>query len=202
VDIVIEGKITVDEGLVDILQTVLDLKTVANPVLRLTSTDEDLQGRIGFGLGGFILGGRISGTDETGYPAVRRLLGIRNGTYAILDAGRNQLSDLNQTLWIKGSRIVGLLPATLPESPQSLLDGADLDTIQTSVDKAQYDPMDLRLTKHQTGDVVRDTESKSRSVDVVAWRNTRWYAIIFLALVAASALVYFWDQIFALFQPH
>ena len=102
-DIVIEGKITPDEGLGEVIQTVLDLKNVPNAVLRITSSQGDLQGRIGFAQGGFILGGKISSPEETGYPALRKLLSILNGTYAILDpvvAPRCQTSTrLSQ--WIK-----------------------------------------------------------------------------------------------------
>ncbi len=199
-DIVIEGRITPDEGLADIIQTVLDLKNIANPILRLTSAQGDLQGRIGFGHG-FILGGRVSSPEETGYPAIRKLLTIQDGTYAILDPGRTHVADVNQTLWIKANRVVSLLP-NLPESPQQLLDGADLQTIAPQVDKALLDPMDLKVAKRGDGDVVNKSKSQTRGFDLAGWRNMRVFLFLLVMLLIAAGTVYFWDKIVALIPAH
>jgi hypothetical protein len=193
-DIVIEGKITPDEGLAEILQTVVDLKNVPNAVLRVTSAQGDLQGRIGFAQGGYILGGKINATEETGYPALRKLCQIKTGTYAILDPGRTQMSDVNQTLWIKAASVIGMLPE-LPESPESLLDGGNLGSINTTVDKAQLDPMDLKVAKHATGDLVGTKGSKARQHDAAAVRNMRLFLVLFVALLVAAGIAEYWDSI-------
>jgi hypothetical protein len=120
VDVVIEGKITPEEDIADVIQTVIDLKNMPNLVLRVTDEDSDLQGRVAFREGGYILGARVNNTNECGYDAIRLLLSIKSGNYAILDPGRTPTSDTNQTLWISADKVLDLLPA-LPESPETLL---------------------------------------------------------------------------------
>jgi hypothetical protein len=120
VDVVIEGKITPEEDIADVIQTVIDLKNMPNLVLRVTDDDGDLQGRVAFREGGFILGARVNNTNECGYDAIRLLLSIKSGNYAILDPGRTPTSDTNQTLWISADKVLNLLPV-LPESPETLL---------------------------------------------------------------------------------
>ncbi|CAM6000042.1 unnamed protein product [Sphagnum balticum] len=119
-DVVIEGKITPDQDIADVIQTVIDLKNMPNLVLRVTDEDSDLQGRVAFREGGYILGARVNHTNECGYDAIRLLLSIKSGNYAILDPGRTPNSDTNQTLWISADKVLNLLPA-LPESPETLL---------------------------------------------------------------------------------
>jgi hypothetical protein len=120
VDVVIEGKITPEEDIADVIQTVIDLKNMPNLVLRVTDEDSDLQGRVAFREGGFILGARVNNTNECGYDAIRLLLSIKSGNYAILDPGRTPTSDTNQTLWISADKVLNLLPM-LPESSETLL---------------------------------------------------------------------------------
>jgi len=203
VDIVIEGKITTDEGMADIVQTVIDLKNLPNAILRLTSAGDELQGRIAFAQGGYILGGRVNNTDETGYPAVRKLLSITEGNYAILDPGRTHVADVNQTLWIKASRVLDYLPQ-LPPSPEIFLDGADVNSINTTVEKAQYDPMDLKVSsddKHGTSNIVGDRKSKTRSFDLGTWRVLRVLFVVVAVLLVSVGIVQYWDQIIGLFHP-
>ena len=88
----------------------------------------------------------------------------------------------------------------LPESPQLLLEGVDLDTINTSVDKAQLDPMDLKVAKHETGDVVRGKGSKTRQHDAAGARNARLFMLLFLSLLVAVGIVQYWDTIVGLFH--
>ena len=139
-DIVIEGKITADEGIKDILQTVTNLKSVYNVILRINSADNSIEGKIAFSQGGYILGGRLS-TDECGYEAVRKLLTVTEGNYAVLDPGCTAITDINQTLWLDTSRIVKMLP-DLPPSSEALSDASPekLKQILTPVIPAEFSP--------------------------------------------------------------
>jgi hypothetical protein len=202
VDIVIEGKITADEGMADIVQTVIDLKNLPNAILRLTSAGDEVQGRIAFAQGGYILGGRVNNTDETGYPAVRKLLAITAGNYAILDPGRTHVSDVNQTLWIKASRVLDYLP-TLPPSPEIFLDGADVNAINTTVEKAQFDPMDLKARatdERGTSGIVGNRKSKTRTFDLGTWRVLKVLFLFALVTLVAVGITQYWDQIMAYFH--
>jgi hypothetical protein len=199
VDTVIEGKITPEEGLGDVLQTIIDLKDVPKAILRITSEESDLQGRIAFAQGGYILGGKVNNTDETGYPAVRKLLAIRTGNYAILDPGRQYMSDINQTLWINAARIIDLLPQ-LPESPEVLLE-ANMDTLHPNAGKPGFDPLDLKISHdHSDSKAVAATSSKARQFDLGNWRALRMIFMLVIVLVLAGGIVKYWDQIIAMFQ--
>lgn len=131
-DIIIEGNLTSDEGMNDLLETIIHLKTVPNALLRISSTEANIKGRVGFGPGGYILGGCIDDTGEVGYTAVRKLLTLASGNYAVLDTGRDPTPEVNQTLWIKGEKVLEIWP-NLPESPDKLLDvnGSLLSVIKT-----------------------------------------------------------------------
>jgi hypothetical protein len=132
-DIIIEGNLTNDEGMNDLLETIIHLKTVPNALLRISSDKENIKGRIGFAQGGYILGGCIDDTGELGYSAVKKLLLLKSGNYAVLDTDREHPQEINQTLWIKGQRILEIWP-NLPESPDKLLDanGSLLSVMQSS----------------------------------------------------------------------
>ena len=56
-DIIIEGIVTKDEGMNDVLETIIHLKSASTILLRISCKEEGLHGRIGFGTGGYILGG-------------------------------------------------------------------------------------------------------------------------------------------------
>ncbi len=118
-DVIVEGKITKDEGVKEILMTVVDLKQVFNPVLRITSDDNSVEGRIGFCKGGFILGGESNNSDN-GWKAIKSLLEIKEGNYAILEPKSDNVPEVNQSLWIKVERVLPML-SNLPDSPDVLL---------------------------------------------------------------------------------
>src|SRR5271154_4192409 len=98
----------------DLLETIIHLKTVPHALLRISS--DNIAGRIGFGPGGYILGGCIDETGELGYTAVKKLLTLASGNYAVLDTGRDLSPEVNQTLWIKGEKVLEIWP-NLPDSP-------------------------------------------------------------------------------------
>ena len=113
----------------DLLETIIHLKTVPHALLRISATDNSLKGRVGFGPGGYILGGYLDDTNEIGYSAIKKLLTIKSGNYAVLDTGLEHSSEVNQTLWIKGEKILEVWP-NLPDSPDKLLDvNGDLSNI-------------------------------------------------------------------------
>lgn len=196
-DIIIEGKITPDEGMSEVIQTVIDLKNLQNPILRISATDSDLQGRVAFS-SGHILGGRINNSDETGYPAIRKLLLITQGNYAILDPGRQHIQDVNQTLWIEANKVIQMLP-NLPQTPEVLM---DINATQTSDNKPKIANMDLKAGKID-GDktTVSDVKSKARSFNEGAWgafKTFLWAVGVFC--VVALTLQY-GDKLYSMFQP-
>ncbi|HEY9756848.1 MAG TPA: hypothetical protein V6C97_16905 [Oculatellaceae cyanobacterium] len=120
-DVIVEGKITPDEPMFEVIETVVELKNFPHLVLRISDQESDLEGRIAFSHGGYILGGKINNSECYGYPAIHKLLSVKDGNYAVLDPGPQQISDINQTLWIMSERVMQSLP-NLPESPVELFD--------------------------------------------------------------------------------
>lgn len=122
-DVIVEGQINAEETISDVIATINGIKTCQTPILRLNDNKSDLQGRVLFSQPGFILGGKLALTDESGWDAVRKLLMITDGNYAILDPLRKQTGDLNQALWIATDKLVAALP-NLPKTDETLADKA------------------------------------------------------------------------------
>ncbi len=196
-DIIIEGKITPEEGMSEVIQTVIDLKNLANPILRISSSDSDLQGRVSFS-SGHILGGRINNSDETGYPAIRKLLSITDGNYAILDPGRQHITDVNQTLWIEANKVVQMLP-NLPQTPEVLM---DLNAEYNAEIKPRIANMDLKAGKVDDGEkpTVTDVKSKTRSFDQSTWFFFKLFLWAVGTLIVSAVVMVYSDQIYAFFK--
>ena len=128
-DVIVEGKITSEEPMKDVIETLADLKNFPHLVLRVSASEAELEGRIAFSHGGYILGGRINNSDESGYAAIQKLLSIKAGNYAILDPGRQQIADINQTLWILSDRVKERLP-DLPKTPAGLFDADPVHALE------------------------------------------------------------------------
>jgi hypothetical protein len=195
VDVVVEGKINQDESMREVIQTVLELKTLANPVLRITDEDSDLQGRIAFSQGGYIIGGRVNNTEELGYDAVRRLLSIKNGNYAVLDPGRNQFSDINQTLWLLGTRVIDMLP-NLPVSPEALLD-ANPDRV-AAAGGARSAPGSGPQSAPATP--ITSVKSKARSFNKSSWYMLQLFFIAVFALGIGGGILLYHEQVWSFFK--
>jgi hypothetical protein len=197
VDVIIEGKITPEEGIAEVLQTLIDLKTVAYPVLRINCTDSRFQGKIGFAQGGFLLGAKVEETGELGYPAVRKLLLVRNGNYAILDPEKQIVLDVNQSLWIDLEKILQVLP-DLPASPEGLL-SPHASTATTTLVADRFEEAAATSKKASEKASVSGVNSKTRQFDPA--HSRRRYAILFLwavvIMVSSAAFVHYSDVIWS-----
>lgn len=188
-DVIVEGKITPEEGIDEVIQTVIDLKDVNNAILRVTCSDSDLQGRVAFSQGGYILGGQVAESGETGYAAVKKLLEVRKGNYAILDPGHTYVPEVNQSLWIKGEKVIDRLP-TLPESVDDLLDANPEDLAQ-KIEHTPIGRIDIKTDRSEdaTGapaTTVEDVKSKARQLDLSGARTVQQLVIYAIAAVAGG----------------
>jgi hypothetical protein len=200
-DVIYEGKITPEEGMAEAIQNVIDIGN-ANGILRITCEETGVQGRIGFSVGAFVVGAKVNFTNEVGYPALRKLMAIQKGNYAVLDPGRQIPQELNQTLWIRGSAIVPLLP-NLPESADALIDG-NPNVLKAQVERpgtGQRDfnvPVERDLSEPET--TVGSLGSKSRQFNVAAWRTFVTIVVllvsIFIVLLLAQYGQPVWQSYF------
>ncbi len=197
-DVIIEGRITSEEGMDEVLRTCAEIKTVKTPILRINDNESELQGRIAFSQGGYIVGAMISETGETGYDAVRKLLMIENGNYAILDPLRRHISDINQSLWIKIERLVPLLP-NLPVNPEGLVDTPP-EIVSGSLKSGQVDIQSKMKTAEMdrpstSGAPTVDPHSKIRGKNVGALRILRQGMFVILFFCAIFGAVLYQPQI-------
>lgn len=203
VDVIIEGKITSEEGMDDVLRTCAEIKSVKTPILRINDNTSDLQGRIAFSQGGYIIGAKINPTGEVGYPAIRRLLMISDGNYAILDPLRKHITEVNQSLWIKVDKVVPLLP-NLPEDPEGLVDKAP-EVVPGSLKSGQVDVLaKMQLPEERAPEPAAmpkvDAKSKSRKFNIGAWRFIRAGLVVVVGFGALLAGFMHSDEVVAFFQ--
>lgn len=192
-DVIIEGKITEEEGIDEVLRTCAEIKSVKTPILRINDNGSELQGQIAFSQGGYIIGGKVNQTGEVGYSAIRRLLTIADGNYAILDPLRKHITDVNQSLWIKVDKLVPLLP-NLPENPEGLLDKQP-EVVHTSMKSNQVDFgggfVTPSVTETGTQEEVAPSplatftpKAKSRKFNLGLWRLLRAGFVIIVGFTA------------------
>ncbi len=185
-DIVIEGKIDADEGMTEVIQTVLQLKSIQHAILRIASTDNVVTGRVAFSTNGYVLGGRLDESGETGYAAIRKLFSVSSGNFAVLDPGRTHVPEVNQTLWINADKVLSRLP-NLPENPEELIDG-DLSALPGQ-EKLKTGHINLKTKewKEDIGPGKIEISSKARKFDPHSWQLTK--VLLFFAILAALTAV-------------
>lgn len=194
-DVLIEGKITEDEPVAEVIETLMELKTYPHLVLRISQANADLEGRIAFSHGGYILGGRINNSDDSGYKAIHQLLSVKNGNYAILDPGRQQIADINQTLWIVGERVIERLP-DLPETPIELFDASkahdgDDSSVAASASTAasaavtnlNYGRPEPKERPEARKTTITNVKGKARSFNKGFWFFLQWILVVIFCLV-------------------
>lgn len=204
-DVIIEGKITSEEGVDEVLKTCAEIKSVKTPILRINDNGSELQGQIAFSQGGYIIGGKVNQTGEVGYAAVRKLLMIEDGNYAILDPLRKHITDVNQSLWIKVDKLVPLLP-NLPESPEGLLDKQP-EVAQTihhktgQVDIASGLPSNLDKNDDlYVAPAPVTPKNKSRKFNLGAWRIFRAGMLIIMGFTSMLAAFTYRDEVIQFFN--
>jgi hypothetical protein len=184
-DIVIEGIITKEEGMNEVIDTIIHLKSVPNALLRVSCKEEGVQGRIGFGPGGHILGGYIEDTGEVGYSAVKKLLTVKSGNYAVLDMTHEHVPEINQTLWIKGEKVLEIWP-NLPDLPDSLL-GASLSSIPAlqSITHNNLEKKEDSIARIRQ----KYTRSKAHEAQITQWHLALRLSWLLITLVLVLVVV-------------
>lgn len=130
---VFEGQITYAGNLSEALRMILNCKTIREGVLRITS--DSASGMIGVFLGRYVTGAITIIDGDMRTDAISRLLFVKDGTFAFLDAVDEPLQELKQGLAIELEAIIDALEQTsgdLPLSPDSLITmgGASSDTMK------------------------------------------------------------------------
>ncbi len=180
-DVIVEGKINKDESMTDILRTCSEIPSIKTPILRINDSKSDVQGRIAFSQGGYILGAKVTPSGEQGWAAIRRLVEIQDGNYAVLDPMRKRVTELNQSLWIKTDKLLALMP-NLPDDPSSLIDPQESESVSDTLR-----PRDVSSNGEQTL-ILKKEKSKSRQYNAGAWSFMRM--LVFVILLGALGFGY------------
>lgn len=122
-DVVFEGSLSKSWSMKDVLQAVTE-QDAGRYVLRIASKENDSAGRLAIADGQFVVGA-CTDQGENGYPAVRDILAITEGSFVLLDSGSEPPSDLNDVLHLSLPRLIEYLP-NLPEDPGQLFDQGSL----------------------------------------------------------------------------
>jgi hypothetical protein len=215
VDVIVEGPINQEESMADVVASVVALKTCQTPVLRINSAGSDMQGRLLFSPGGYIVGGKINVSGETGWEAVRKLLNVTEGNYAILDPLRKTTADINQGLWIRTDKVLPLLP-NLPEIADDFVDKQPERNQESAVrpktgqhdlaphmaavgapkDEDVMDPsIPLKVDKEDRQTV--EAKAPSRKYNQGRWRIVKFILQVSFGLGVASLLMIYSNEIWS-----
>lgn len=124
-DVVFEGRLTEEVQLKDVLRKILEKRPSGNLFLRISTPQRDCDGKLCIVDGRFITAAIVSTTRETGYEAVRKLLGVLEGNFACLRPSAGDSLNIPISLNIELEKVIPLLPS-LPESPNGLHDEKSL----------------------------------------------------------------------------
>jgi hypothetical protein len=215
VDVIVEGHINKEEPMADVVASVVALKTCQTPVLRINAADSGMQGRLLFSPGGYIVGGKINVSGETGWDAVRKLLNVTEGNYAILDPVRKTTADLNQGLWVRTDKVLLHLP-NLPETPDDFVDKQPQRNQESAVrpktgqhdlaphmaavgapkDEDVMDPsIPIKVEKEDRQTV--DAKDPSRKYNQSRWRVIRFCLQVSFGVATAALIMWQSDSIWA-----
>lgn len=191
----------------DVIASAVEIKNCQTPILRITANGSDLQGRVLFSQGGFILGGKVNVSSETGWEAVRMLLSVKDGNYAVLDPGRKTTHEINQSLWIACEKLVPLLH-NLPLTPESLVDHKpdlihesaarpktgqiDLAPLMAAVGAPKDDPhtnLSDNIKVHEEHRQTTSAKAASRKYNEGRWRTIKFIIQVGGALVVCYVMM-------------
>jgi len=111
-------------------------------------------------------------------------LSIHSGNYAVLDTGREHPPEVNQTLWLKGERILETWPQ-LPETSDSLLD------IKSNALSALQAPPPDKARKVERGKSITRVRFKAIHVAQKKPHRKRNFAIMLAMVVVLLSLLLF-----------
>ena len=104
-DVLLEGTIGDGCDMVGILQSVLSHTGDAKALLRITSNPVAVNGRLAINSSGYIVGAREANGD-TGYAAIKKLLSVRNGSFALLSADSDEFAKIKQNIYVRIDRLL------------------------------------------------------------------------------------------------
>lgn len=122
-DVIFEGSLSESWGIHDVLRTIIEVPNVPFGLLRVSSPEKNIQGKILVGDSTHIVGASCTGVPLSvdPYEAVRTMLELQEGNVAYLDLATDAIDGMDRSLFICISRVLEALPR-LPENPTHMFD--------------------------------------------------------------------------------
>ncbi|MCC7530318.1 MAG: hypothetical protein IT342_17470 [Candidatus Melainabacteria bacterium] len=177
------GKIWQNRRTREVLWTLLKLQKVENGVLVITGTKKKLEGEIGVFHGIFLTGATINGSNEKGYPAMKRLLEVEEGTFNYYDYGANSLGDLDQGLKLRITQIINLMP-NLPVSIEAAMGKNTLNRIR-AMDSGEVSSYEEIKVDQAVAEQLRALDEKTMNMRALIFWG------IFLVVSSVAAVLFY-----------
>jgi hypothetical protein len=121
VDLIFEGRLSDQVAMKDVLLRVKNVPVPGLKILRINRQRDGLHGKIAFDGGKYVTAASVIDSVETGYTALRLLLSIDEGNFALLNAKHGDSIELQPNLHIEIDQLIQTMPY-LPDNPSKLFD--------------------------------------------------------------------------------
>ena len=181
VDLVFEGSLSRAWGIKDALGAVLGVSDLAYGVLRLSSLQNDLHGKVLVSKSSHIVGARCNKSTDA-YESLRLLLSLQQGNFAFLDLSAEPV-DFDQSLFISIAAVLRRLP-NLPDAASELFDQESLldrvfgDSAQDRSEETEDSSAKMRVSSvfiteeiplHGRGPISSSSEKSSSQAPITKW---------------------------------
>ncbi len=120
-DLIFEGRLSDQIAMKDVLMRVKSEPTPGMKILRINRQRDGLNGKIAIDGGKYVTAASVIDSVETGYPALRLLLSVSDGNFALLNAKPGDSIELQPNLHIEIDQLLQTMPH-LPDNPTKLFD--------------------------------------------------------------------------------
>ncbi len=162
-DLIFEGRLSDQIAMKDVLLRVKSEPTPGMKILRINRQRDGLNGKIAIDAGKYVTAASVVDSVETGYTALRLLLSVSEGNFALLSAKAGDSIELQPNLHIEIDMLLKTMPH-LPDNPAKLFDeralldkvfGQDftLGDLPVQIDDDEEEPIQPPLTISQSNKI-------------------------------------------------
>ncbi|HEY9788574.1 MAG TPA: hypothetical protein V6D17_24510 [Candidatus Obscuribacterales bacterium] len=120
-DVIFEGRLSRNVSMKDLLARIATEPTPGIKILRITRVQDDFSGKVLISQSKYVTAASISHSGESGYSALKKLLAVSEGSFAVLRTTQHDTVDLEPMFNIELDTIVNSWPE-LPESASPVFD--------------------------------------------------------------------------------
>jgi hypothetical protein len=183
--VVEHGKIWADRTTRELLWLLMKRKKVQAGVLTIESNDGKIVGQIGLSKSIFVNGAQLSDQKLTGYPALRMLLTLTEGSFSYVDNGEALPPELEQDLKLRMTQLINLLP-NLPTDIEPLTKGSTVNRMRALSADGQENIAEEAMIDKTTLEKLQEWEQRS-----MRWRALVFWGIFVVVSSATAAAIYF-----------